>query len=89
MLETYFLFKIYCKTCCYSLTKCALNLQVLTFPTNCGECNAPANTNMKITNIPYFKAGYYSNCSTIVTNFCTLGSSDHVYIMRPLWGKIQ
>ena len=34
-----------------------ISLQVLTFPTNCGECNAPANTNMKITNIPYFKVG--------------------------------
>ena len=34
-----------------------ITLQVLTFPTNCGECNAPANTNMKITNIPYFKVG--------------------------------
>ena len=38
-------------------SKC-LNLQVLTFPTNCGECNAPAITNMKITNIPYFKVGW-------------------------------
>lgn len=28
---------------------------MLTFPTNCGECNAPATTNMKITSIPYFK----------------------------------
>jgi len=37
------------------LTEERLKEEVLTFPTNCGECNAPANTNMKITNIPYFK----------------------------------
>lgn len=29
--------------------------EVMTFPTNCPDCNAPANTNMKITNIPHFK----------------------------------
>ena len=29
--------------------------EVLTFPTNCHECNAPAETNMKMTNIPHFK----------------------------------
>ncbi|XP_058799910.1 zinc finger protein ZPR1 [Phymastichus coffea] len=29
--------------------------EVLTFPTNCPECNNPCETNMKMTNIPYFK----------------------------------
>ncbi|XP_043479955.1 zinc finger protein ZPR1 [Leptopilina heterotoma] len=29
--------------------------EVLTFPTNCPECNSPCETNMKVTNIPYFK----------------------------------
>ncbi|RWS21395.1 zinc finger protein ZPR1-like protein [Leptotrombidium deliense] len=29
--------------------------EVLTFPTNCSECNAPCFTNMKVTTIPYFK----------------------------------
>jgi len=38
-----------------ALTEEKLKEEVLTFPTNCGECNAPATTNMKITSIPYFK----------------------------------
>ncbi|XP_073966478.1 zinc finger protein Zpr1 [Choristoneura fumiferana] len=29
--------------------------EVLQFPTNCPDCNAPAATNMKLTKIPYFK----------------------------------
>ncbi|KAJ0184411.1 hypothetical protein K1T71_000834 [Dendrolimus kikuchii] len=29
--------------------------EVLRFRTNCPDCNAPADTNMKITNIPHFK----------------------------------
>ena len=29
--------------------------EVLTFGTNCPYCNAPCDTNMKVTNIPYFK----------------------------------
>ncbi|XP_059056030.1 zinc finger protein ZPR1 [Achroia grisella] len=29
--------------------------EILQFRTNCPECNAPADTNMKITNIPHFK----------------------------------
>jgi len=29
--------------------------EILSFPTNCHDCNAPAETNMKMTNIPYFK----------------------------------
>jgi len=29
--------------------------EVLTFQTNCPECNAPCDTNMKVTPIPYFK----------------------------------
>ncbi|XP_050360188.1 zinc finger protein ZPR1 isoform X1 [Nymphalis io] len=29
--------------------------EVLQFRTNCPDCNAPADTNMKITNIPHFK----------------------------------
>lgn len=29
--------------------------EVLTFPTNCPECNSPCSTNMKMTNIPHFK----------------------------------
>ncbi|XP_052748134.1 zinc finger protein ZPR1 [Galleria mellonella] len=29
--------------------------EVLRFRTNCPACNAPADTNMKVTNIPYFK----------------------------------
>ena len=32
-----------------------LKEEVLSFPTNCPECNAPAETKMKITSIPYFK----------------------------------
>lgn len=32
-----------------------LKEEILTFQTNCPECNAPADTNMKITAIPYFK----------------------------------
>ena len=32
-----------------------LENEVLTFPTNCPDCNAPATTKMKITQIPYFK----------------------------------
>jgi len=32
-----------------------LKEEVLHFPTNCPECNAPAETNMKMTNIPFFK----------------------------------
>ncbi|XP_015610065.1 zinc finger protein ZPR1 [Cephus cinctus] len=29
--------------------------EVLSFPTNCPECNSPCETNMKMTNIPHFK----------------------------------
>lgn len=29
--------------------------EVLTFPTNCPDCNSPCETNMKLTNIPHFK----------------------------------
>uniref|UniRef100_A0A8C4U5T6 Zinc finger protein ZPR1 n=1 Tax=Falco tinnunculus TaxID=100819 RepID=A0A8C4U5T6_FALTI len=32
-----------------------LGLEVLQFNTNCPECNAPANTNMKLVQIPHFK----------------------------------
>lgn len=32
-----------------------LKEEVLHFPTNCPECNAPAQTNMKMTSIPFFK----------------------------------
>ena len=32
-----------------------LKEEVLSFPTNCPECNAPAETKMKLTSIPYFK----------------------------------
>jgi len=38
-----------------ALTEEKLKEEVLTFPTNCGDCNAPATTNMKMTSIPYFK----------------------------------
>merc|ERR1719221_2000073 len=38
-----------------SLTEERLKEEILTFPTNCHVCNAPAETNMKMTNIPYFK----------------------------------
>ena len=38
-----------------ALTGENLNDEVLSFPTNCHECNAPAETKMKMTNIPYFK----------------------------------
>jgi len=38
-----------------ALTKEKLEEEVLSFPTNCPECNAPAATNMKMTSIPYFK----------------------------------
>jgi len=38
-----------------ALTEEKLKEEVLTFPTNCHECNAPAMTHMKMTNIPYFK----------------------------------
>ncbi|XP_029159855.1 zinc finger protein ZPR1 [Nylanderia fulva] len=29
--------------------------EVLSFPTNCPDCNSPCETNMKVTNIPHFK----------------------------------
>ncbi|EFN83895.1 zinc finger protein ZPR1 [Harpegnathos saltator] len=29
--------------------------EVMTFPTNCPDCNSPCETNMKLTNIPHFK----------------------------------
>ena len=32
-----------------------LKNEVLSFSTNCPECNAPAETNMKVTEIPFFK----------------------------------
>uniref|UniRef100_A0A8C8GBJ7 Zinc finger protein ZPR1 n=1 Tax=Oncorhynchus tshawytscha TaxID=74940 RepID=A0A8C8GBJ7_ONCTS len=32
-----------------------LGIKVLTFNTNCPECNAPASTNMKLVQIPHFK----------------------------------
>lgn len=38
-----------------ALTEEKLKEEVLTFPTNCPACNAPAETNMKMTTIPYFK----------------------------------
>ncbi|CAF1332595.1 unnamed protein product [Adineta steineri] len=33
----------------------ALKDEVLVFQTNCSSCNAPCDTNMKVTKIPYFK----------------------------------
>ncbi|XP_043978562.1 zinc finger protein ZPR1 [Gambusia affinis] len=33
----------------------AMKGEVLVFPTNCPECNAPASTNMKLVQIPHFK----------------------------------
>ncbi|XP_023338080.1 zinc finger protein ZPR1 [Eurytemora carolleeae] len=38
-----------------ALTEEKLKEEVLHFSTNCPDCNAPAQTNMKITNIPFFK----------------------------------
>lgn len=38
-----------------TLTAEKLQEEVLHFATNCPSCNAPAETNMKMTNIPYFK----------------------------------
>jgi zinc finger protein len=38
-----------------ALTAERLHEEVLTFQTNCHSCNSPADTNMKMTNIPYFK----------------------------------
>ena len=38
-----------------SLTEERLKEEILSFPTNCHACNAPAVTNMKMTSIPYFK----------------------------------
>lgn len=38
-----------------ALTAEKLQNEVLFFPTNCPECNAPSTTNMKVTNIPHFK----------------------------------
>lgn len=38
-----------------ALSEDKLKEEVLSFPTNCHECNAPAETKMKMTNIPYFK----------------------------------
>ncbi|KAK0182601.1 hypothetical protein PV327_000722 [Microctonus hyperodae] len=32
-----------------------MDSEVLTFPTNCPECNCPCTTNMKMTKIPHFK----------------------------------
>lgn len=37
------------------LTAEKLEEEVLHFSTNCPNCNAPAQTNMKVTNIPFFK----------------------------------
>lgn len=37
------------------LAGAALENEVLTFGTNCPSCNAPCETNMKVTNIPFFK----------------------------------
>lgn len=37
------------------LTEAKLQEEVLHFETNCPECNAPAQTNMKMTSIPFFK----------------------------------
>lgn len=33
----------------------SMRQEVLVFPTNCPECNAPASTNMKLVQIPHFK----------------------------------
>lgn len=38
-----------------ALSEEKLKEEVLSFPTNCHECNAPAETKMKMTSIPYFK----------------------------------
>jgi len=38
-----------------ALTAQNLQEEVLTFATNCPECNAPCQTNMKVTKIPFFK----------------------------------
>jgi len=38
-----------------ALTEEKLKDEILSFPTNCHNCNAPAETNMKMTTIPYFK----------------------------------
>ena len=40
--------------------------EVLQFPTNCPRCRAPCMTNMKVTNIPYFKEVVImaTNCDT-------------------------
>ncbi|KAK3912499.1 Zinc finger protein ZPR1 [Frankliniella fusca] len=40
--------------------------EVLQFPTNCPRCRAPCTTNMKVTNIPYFKEVVImaTNCDT-------------------------
>ncbi|KAJ1528389.1 hypothetical protein ONE63_006804 [Megalurothrips usitatus] len=40
--------------------------EVLQFPTNCPGCRAPCTTNMKVTNIPYFKEVVImaTNCDT-------------------------
>jgi len=38
-----------------ALTEERLKEEILSFPTNCHNCNAPAETNMKMTSIPYFK----------------------------------
>ncbi|TRY71639.1 hypothetical protein TCAL_05293, partial [Tigriopus californicus] len=38
-----------------ALTEERLENEVLTFATNCPDCNAPAATNMKMTKIPHFK----------------------------------
>jgi len=43
-----------------------LHDEVLQFPTNCPECNAPCETNMKMTSIPFFKEVVImaTNCDT-------------------------
>ncbi|XP_069750723.1 zinc finger protein ZPR1 [Narcine bancroftii] len=43
-----------------------LRHEVLKFPTNCPECNAPADTNMKLVQIPHFKEVIImaTNCET-------------------------
>lgn len=44
-----------CSNCCTSNFLLPLDSQVMTFPSTCSACNAPCETRMYITNIPYFK----------------------------------
>ncbi|XP_012254902.2 zinc finger protein ZPR1 isoform X1 [Athalia rosae] len=68
----------------YSLEQ--IESEVLTFPTNCPNCNSLCQTNMKMTNIPHFKEVVImaTNCETCGhrTNEVKSGSGIEPYGLR-------